>query len=100
VIRRNVPDEVRKLKKQVDGDILINGSGELVRTLIEHGLIDEYRLMVYPIVLGAGKWLFAESSQPVPLRLVDTRKAGECLILIYHPLQAATSQGRALPRLG
>ena len=88
VIRGNVPEEVRRLKQQVDGDILINGSGQLVRTLMEHDLIDEYRLMVYPIVLGAGRRLFAEASKAAALRLVDTIKAGDCLILIYHPVRA------------
>ena len=87
VIRDNAPDEVRKLKQRVDGDILVNGSGQLVQTLMEHDLIDEYRLMVFPIVLGAGKRLFANASRSAPLRLVDTTKAGECLILIYHPLR-------------
>ena len=58
VIRDDVPGVVRGLKEQVDGDILINGSGQLVRTLQEHDLIDEYRLMLYPVVLGAGKQLF------------------------------------------
>ena len=85
VIRDDVPGVVRGLKEQVDGDILINGSGQLVRTLQEHDLIDEYRLMLYPVVLGAGKQLFGEAGQPHALRLTETRPAGECLVLIYHP---------------
>jgi dihydrofolate reductase len=83
VIDGNVPDEVRRLKVQVDSDILINGSGRLVRALQEHDLIDEYRLMLYPVALGAGKRLFGETGQPRALRLSESRRAGECLILIY-----------------
>ena len=85
VIRGNVPEQVGKLKQQVDGDILINGSGQLVQSLMEHDLIDEYRLMVFPVVLGKGKHLFEGASKANTLRLVDTRKAGDCLILIYQP---------------
>jgi len=64
---------------------LINGSGQLVQTLAEHDLIDEYRLMVYPVILGAGRRLFGDTSRSQALRLVETRTAGECLILIYQP---------------
>jgi dihydrofolate reductase len=88
VIRADVPDEVRRLKERVDGDILINGSGQLLQTLMQHDLVDEYRLMVYPTVLGAGRRLFADAAQATPLRLVDTLPAGECIVLIYHPVRA------------
>jgi dihydrofolate reductase len=85
VIRDDVAGAVRKLKAQVEGDILINGSGHLLRALQENDLIDEYRLMLYPVVLGAGKRLFGEVGRPHALRLAETRPAGECLILIYRP---------------
>jgi dihydrofolate reductase len=87
VLAGNLPDEVRRLEEEVDGDILIYGSGQLVNVLQEHDLIDEYRLMLYPVVLGVGKRLFGEAGQPHALRLVETQPAGECLILIYHPLR-------------
>jgi len=87
VIRGNVPDEVCRLQELVDGDILINGSGLLVQTLMQHDLIDEYRLMVFPVVLGTGKRLFADSTKATSLRLVDTIHVGDCLILTYRPVR-------------
>jgi dihydrofolate reductase len=85
VIGGEVAEAVAALKREVDGDILVNGSVQLVRTLMEHDLVDEYRLMVFPTVLGAGKRLFGESGEAVALRLVDAKPAGETLILIYEP---------------
>jgi dihydrofolate reductase len=88
--------EATELKQQVDGEILVNGSGRLVGTLIEHDLIDEYRLMVFPVILGAGKRLFATDIDARALALADTKAVGECLILIYEPAKAegaAPAQG-------
>jgi dihydrofolate reductase len=85
VISDDVAGEVSKLKQQGGGDILVNGSVQLVRTLMENDLVDEYRMMVFPVVLGGGKRLFAEGVDPAALRLVDSRPAGETLILIYEP---------------
>ena len=82
------PDEIAvrvgELKQQDGGDILVNGSAQLVRALMDHGLVDEYRLMVFPVVLGEGKPLF-EAGDSVPLKIVEARPAGECLILVYEP---------------
>ena len=85
VIDRDVAEAVAGLKQDVEGDILVNGSVQLVRTLMEHDLVDKYRLMVFPTVLGAGKHLFGETSDAAALRLVDAKPAGETLILIYEP---------------
>jgi dihydrofolate reductase len=85
VIKGDVAEQIAKLKKQPGGDILVNGSAQLMRTLIEHDLVDEYRLMVFPVVLGSGKRLFGDLSDTTPLRLVDSKPAGACLILIYEP---------------
>jgi dihydrofolate reductase len=85
VIDGDVAEAVAELKREVDGNILVNGSVQLVQTLMEHDLVDEYRLMVFPTILGAGKRLFGETSDAVALRLVDAKPAGETLILIYEP---------------
>jgi dihydrofolate reductase len=85
VISGDVAEAVAALKRDVDGDILVNGSVQLVQTLVEHDLVDEYRLMVFPTVLGAGKRLFGETSDALALRLVDAKPAGETFILIYEP---------------
>jgi dihydrofolate reductase len=85
VIDGDIAEAVAELKREVDGDILVNGSAQLVQTPMEHDLVDEYRPMVFPIVLGAGKRLFGETSDAVALRLVDAKPAGETLILIYEP---------------
>jgi dihydrofolate reductase len=85
LIKDDVAGEVAKLRDQGDGDILVNGSVRLVETLIEHGLVDELRLMVFPVVLGAGKRLFGDTGQSASLELLESRPAGETLILIYRP---------------
>src|SRR3954452_17017047 len=79
-----IAERVGELKAQPGGDILVNGSARLVRALMDHDLVDEYRLMVFPVVLGGGRQLF-EAGDSVPLQLVQTTPAGECLILIYEP---------------
>ena len=73
VLKGDVVSEVSKLKQELDGDIVVAGSIQLVRTLMEHDLVDELRLMIYPVVLGAGERLFGETSDKKPMRLVDTR---------------------------
>jgi dihydrofolate reductase len=85
VIEGDVAEAVAGLKRDVEGNILVNGSVQLVQTLLEHDLVDEYRLMVFPTVLGSGKRLFGETSDAVALRLVSTKPAGETLILVYEP---------------
>jgi dihydrofolate reductase len=86
IVRGNVPEEVSKLKATPGGNILVAGSGQLVHTLIQQDLVDEYRLMVYPVLLGSGKRLFKDGSNKIALRLVEARPVGSgILILIYHP---------------
>jgi dihydrofolate reductase len=85
VIDGDVAEAVARLKRDLAGDILVNGSIRLVQTLVDKGLVDEYRLMLYPIVLGAGRKLFGETGEPAPLRLVDTLRAGATQILTLVP---------------
>ena len=85
LIKDDVAGEVAKLREAPGGDILVNGSVQLVQTLIENHLVDELRLMVFPVVLGTGKRLFDEASDSTSFRLTDTKPAGETLVLIYEP---------------
>ena len=89
VIRDDVPGQVARLKREVAGDILVAGSAQLARSLTEHGLVDEYRLMVFPIVLGSGKRLFGDRSPSLTLRLVDSKSVGPdgVVILTYTPVR-------------
>ena len=74
-----------RLKEQPGKDILVFGSGELVNTLMQHGLIDEFRLMVFPVVVGGGKRLFGEGIETAVLELVDTKTFGSVVVLTYRP---------------
>jgi dihydrofolate reductase len=86
VLKGDVAEEVPKLKQKHDGDIVVHGSARLAQTLLEHDLVDELRLMVFPVVLGSGKRLFGETSGKKPLRLVDSKTVGDGVtILIFEP---------------
>jgi dihydrofolate reductase len=85
VLDGDVAEEVRKLREEQDGNIVVHGSGRLVQTLLEHDLVDELRLMVFPVVLGTGKRLFGETSDKKRLRLTDSKTIGDGVsILIYE----------------
>lgn len=87
VIRGDLAEEVAALKAEPGGDLLVNGSGQLAAALARHQLVDEYRLMVFPVVLGAGKRLFPDGSIGETLTLVHARPVGPdgVLILTYRP---------------
>jgi dihydrofolate reductase len=90
VLTGDVVHEVSKLKDEVDGDVVVHGSGRLVHTLLEHDLVDELRLMTFPVVLGEGERVFGRTSAEKPLRLVDTRTVGDSLALhTYRPVRDA-----------
>jgi dihydrofolate reductase len=89
VVKGDVVKEVSRLKQELDGEIVVAGSIQLARTLMEHDLVDELRLMVYPVVLGAGERLFIETSDKKPVRLVETRTVDDLAYLTYEPVRDA-----------
>jgi dihydrofolate reductase len=95
VLKGDVAAEVAKLKEQHDGDIVVHGSPQLVQTLVERDLVDEYRLMVFPVVLGSGKRLFGETTDKKSLRLVSSKLVGDGVtILVYQPAGEPTESDR------
>jgi dihydrofolate reductase len=87
ILRGNVVDEVRKLKARPGGDILVAGSCQLVHALTQNRLVDEFRLMVYPVVLGSGKKLFAEGSTSIGFKIVEAQQTGGVLTMRLQPQQ-------------
>jgi len=86
LIRENVAEEISRLKHQPGKDIVISGSGALVRSLLEYGLLDELKLMVHPVIVGSGKRLFEEGERQTALELVDSKTfATGVLYLTYRP---------------
>ena len=86
VLKGDVVAEVSKLKQELDGEILVYASYQLVRTLMEHDLVNELRLIVFPVVLGAGQRLFGETSDKKPLHLLSTRTIGDSLAFLCYEL--------------
>jgi dihydrofolate reductase len=90
VLKGEVVNEVSKLKQELDGDIVVPASFQLLRTLLEHDLVDELRLKIFPVVLGAGERLFGETSDTKPMRLLGTQTIGDDLAyLTYQPVRNA-----------
>ena len=90
VLSGDVVDEVSELRQRHDGEIVVYASRQLAHTLIEHDLADELRLVVFPVVLGAGERLFGETSDKKPMRLVDAKTIGDGLaFLTYQPVRDA-----------
>jgi len=86
ILKGDAVKEVSKLRQRLDGEILVNGSAQLVQTLVANDLVDELRLMVFPVVLGGGKRLFGEASDMKRLRLADSKTVGDGVaILVYKP---------------
>ena len=84
VLRGDVVEEVTKLKQRYERDIVVHGSPQLAQTLIEHDLVDALHLQIYPVIVGAGKRLFGDTSQTKRLRLTETKTVGDVHILIYE----------------
>jgi len=86
VLNGDIVEEIRRLKKDTDGEILVYASYRLVRTLIEQGLADELRVVVFPVVVGAGKRLFGDTAGALGMRLMETRKLGENLTFASYAI--------------
>jgi dihydrofolate reductase len=86
VLKGDVIEEVTRLKRELDGDIVVYASYQLGRTLIEHDLVDELRLFVFPVVLGAGERLFGETSGKKPFRLAGSRTVGDGLAFLTYEI--------------
>jgi dihydrofolate reductase len=94
VLKGDVTDEVTKLKRELDGDIVVYASYQLERALIEHGLVDELRLFVFPVVVGAGERLFSQTTGMRPFRLASSRTVGDGLVLLtYEAVRDTGAQG-------
>jgi dihydrofolate reductase len=89
VLAGDVMQEVSKLKEELDGEIVVAGSTRLVRTLMENGLVDELRLMIYPVLLGAGERLFGETTDQRQVRLVEARTVDDLAYLTYEAVRDA-----------
>ena len=88
VLKGDALTEASNLKQQLDGDIVVYASFQLLRTLVEHDLVDELRLMIHPVVLGSGRRLFGETGDKTPLRLIDTQTVGgDVALLTYEPVR-------------
>jgi dihydrofolate reductase len=89
VLSGDVVEEVSRVREQTNGDVYVHGSRQLAETLLEHDLVDELHLMVFPVVLGKGKRLFGETSGKKRLQLVDSKIVGDGVaILVYRPRAA------------
>ena len=85
VLRGDIVEEVTKLKQQYEGDIVVHGSPQLAQTLIEHDLVDAIHLQIYPVIVGAGKRLVADTSATKRLRLTEAKTVGDGIhIVIYE----------------
>ena len=84
VLGGDVADEVAKLRDELDGDVVVHGSAMLVQSLLEHDLVDEVRLMVFPVVLGGGKRLFGETTDKKPLRLAESKVVGDGVAILRY----------------
>ena len=84
ILNGDVVEEIKKLKNDVDGVILVAGSARLVQTLIEHDLVDELRLMVFPVVLGSGKRLFGDTTDKKSLKLADSKIVGDGIAILTY----------------
>jgi dihydrofolate reductase len=100
VLKGDVADQVQKLKQKQDGDIVVHGSARLVQTLLEHDLVDELRLMVFPVVLGSGKRLFGETADLKTMRLLDSKVVGDGVAIFTYEPAGKRAKEAAAPASG
>jgi dihydrofolate reductase len=101
LLHGDVFEEVAELKRQPGNELQVHGSGTLIRTLMEHDLVDEYRLVIHPVVLGNGKRLFADGTTPTALTLIDTKTTSRGVVVhIYQPAGKPEYGSVALEREG
>ncbi|MFE6060223.1 dihydrofolate reductase family protein [Streptomyces sp. NPDC056431] len=93
VLRGDVVEEVRALKERTEGEIQVHGSGGLARTLLDHDLIDTLHLLVFPVILGTGRRLFADGVRPTAFRLTDARTTGAGVTLTTYELVGRPEYG-------
>jgi dihydrofolate reductase len=86
VLNGDVVGEASKLKRELDGEIVVPASYQLGRTLIEHDLVDELRLVIFPVVVGAGERFFGEAGGSKPMRLLDARTIGDGLVFVSYEM--------------
>jgi dihydrofolate reductase len=92
VLEGDAVQEVTKLRQELDGDIYVHGSCQLAQTLIEHDLVDELHLMVFPVILGTGRRLFGDTSDMKRLRLTDSKTVGDGVNILVYELVAAAGE--------
>src|SRR5882724_2189027 len=101
LLHGDVFEEVAELKRQPGNELQVHGSGTLIRTLMEHDLVDEYRLLIHPVVLGNGKRLFADGTTPTALTLIDTKTTSRGVVVhVYQPAGKPEYGSVALEREG
>jgi dihydrofolate reductase len=86
ILDGDVFEEVSKLRQEIEGEIVVHGSGTLVQSLLEHKLVDELRLMVFPIILGRGERLFSEIGSKIAAKLIDSRTVGDGVVILVYEL--------------
>jgi dihydrofolate reductase len=90
---RDVASEVAALKEQPGGELQVHGSGKLIQTLLEHELVDVYNLLIFPVVLGAGKRLFPEGVTPAGLRLTQSRTTEKGVVILSYEYAGKPTYG-------
>lgn len=100
LLNGNVLDAVNELKQGEGGEIQVHGSGELIQTLVEHDLVDEFHLLVFPVLIGSGKRLFAEGTIPSGLKLVDSMTSNTGVLVSTHERDGKVEYGAMGPETG